>query len=226
MSKNKTSKSDDNNKSTNHKPRKPRQVVLQPSGAKTKQRCNFARFLAEHGDKARARREAMYKESKNEYVLACRLGDEPDVKDALAYWAEKAVKKLDLRTEAILGEIHTIAFSNISDVWEWDDVKGVLILKDITKLPRSVTAAIKSISAIQRTYFDASIEEEITETAYKVEMHNKWNALKHIADLVKQLKPHTTSNSQGGTEKNRKVVELRINSAKAIGDNRNVPAKS
>ena len=210
-----------NNKTSNDKEkpekevkqRKPKAVTepkLLPSGAKNQQRCNFARAFAEHGDKARARREAHYKESANEYVLACRLADEPDVKNAIEYWREKMRAKLDLRTEAVLGEIHSIAFSNTADVWDWDDDKKLLIVKDITKLPRRITAAIQEISTVQRTYYDVHLEQEVTETAYKVKMHNKWSALKHIADLIPKLKPHTTEGARGGTELNRKVVQIQL----------------
>lgn len=205
-----TSDTDKDNKpkSKPQKPRKPREVKLLESGAKNQQRCNFARHLAEHGDKARARREANYSQSKNEYVLACRLADEEDVKNALAYWSEKFTKKLDIRSEAILGEIHAIAFSDITEVWDWDEAKNVLTMKDVTKLPKRVKAAIKSISAVHRTYYDASLEQEITEVAYKVEMHPKWNALKHFSDIIDKIKPTLPGN--GGTEAKRQVVEVKV----------------
>lgn len=199
--------------------RKPREVKLLESGAKNKQRCDFARHWATHGDKARARREANYKQSANEYVLACKLSNEPDVIKAHEYWKEKNRAKLDLRTEAVLGEIHSIAFSNISDIWTWDEKRNTLTLKDITKLPRRITAAIKKVSTAQRTYYDAQLEQEVTETLYNIEMHNKWNALKHLADLIPKLKPHTSQGVTGGTEAKRKVVEVKITGLTPIGDN-------
>lgn len=188
------------------------------SGAKNQQRDNFARFLADHGDKARARREAKYKASPNEYALACRMSNEPDIVAAVKYYQNINAKRLNLRTEAILGEIHALAFSNMKDFWEWDENTRQLYLKDITQLPRSVTAAIKSIVTTKRTFYDVQLEQEVTESVYRVDLHNKWQALKHIADLVKELKPHTTQPENGGTEKNRKVVKLEIC--------RNQPAKA
>lgn len=203
MSNQKTSNADEIKKAKSG--RKPN---YQESGAKTKQRCNFARYCADHGDKVRARREALYKSSNNEYVLACRMAGEEDVKQAISYWHEKHRAKLDLRTEAVLGEIHSVAFSNIVDVWDWDEKKRLLILKDITKLPKRITAAIQEVSTVTRTYYDQSLEEEVTEVAYKIKMHPKWQALKHIADIIKDLKPHIKE--AGGTEKKRKVVELKL----------------
>lgn len=211
MTKKVTSDSDDkrsNQPAKTRKPRKPREAKLLESGAKNKQRCDFARHLAEHGDKARARREANYSNSPNEYVLACRLADEPDVKAALSYWSEKFTKKLDIRSEAILGEIHAIAFSDTTEVWDWDETRNVLVMKDVTKLPKRVKAAIKSISAVHRTYYDAGLEQEVTEVAYKVEMHPKWNALKHFSDIIERIKP--TLQGNGGTEHKRQVVEVKV----------------
>lgn len=216
MTSNNTCSSKGDKKKTT-KPRQKCEVKLLESGAKNKQRCDFARHWATHGDKARARREANYKQSPNEYVLACKLANEPDVIAAHEYWKEKNRAKLDLRTEAVLGEIHSIGFSNIADVWEWDENKGVLTLKDITKLPRRITAAIKKVSTAQRTYYDVNLEQEVTETIYNVEMHNKWNALKHLADLIPKLKPHTSQGVAGGTEAKRKVVEVQIKGGTLIG---------
>lgn len=185
-----------------------RKVKLLESGAKNKQRCDFARHLATHGDKARARREAHYSPSKNEYVLACKLANEEDVKNAVVFWSKRNVKVLNLRADAILNEMAAIAYSNITDVWDWDESRNLLILKDITKLDRSITSAIKSVSTAQRTYYDVSLEQEVTETVYKVEMHPKWNALKHMAEMVSKLKPHLPASQ--GTEKRRQIVEIKV----------------
>lgn len=196
------------NAGDNQKAKPGRKPNYQESGAKNKQRCNFARGVADHGDKVRARREAGYKASKNEYVLACRMSEEEDIVTAIGYWREKNRATLDLRSEVVLGEIHSIAFSNIVDVWEWDEAQGLLTLKDITKLPRRITAAIQEVSTVKRTYYDQSLEQEVTEIAYKVKMHNKWQALKHIAGIIKEHK--SLVNPTSGTEKRRKVVEVKL----------------
>lgn len=203
-----TSKNESNKHNQSAKPLKPNTKVLS-SGAKNVQRDNFARYLADHGDKARARREAQYKSTANEYALACRMSNEEDIVQAVNYYKKINAKRLNLRTEAILGEIHSLAFSNMRDFWEWDEKSRMLIMKDITQLPRDLTAAIQSIRTTTKEFYDPQLEQMVKECVYELKLHNKWQALKHIADLVKELKPFTQE-QVGGTERNRKVVELRI----------------
>lgn len=81
--------------------------------------------------------------------------------------SESILEKLGATQERILAEIVSIAFSNVTDLFEGD-----WQLKSQSDIPRASIAAVKNLTK--------------TETGLKVEMHDKLGALLKLWELVKQ----------------------------------------
>lgn len=161
-----------------------------PSGANTVKRDRFAMFWAQTGNKVKAREEAGYPPSDNAATLAERLSRGADVQKAFQYHSRRLAQKLDLRGENVLKEVAALAFSNMADYLEaFDpDADGKAILEKLAELPREKTAAIQKIKFTRRVNTFPGGQEE---TTYETELvlHGKWQPLKHIGQMVKDLAP-------------------------------------
>jgi Terminase small subunit len=75
---------------------------------------------------------------------AARFAARPEVVARVAELVEENRRVMGLRPETVLARLDRVATANLADFFETNDA-GQLKLKDITKLPRDLTAALSSI---------------------------------------------------------------------------------
>ncbi len=105
--------------------------------------------------------------------------DNPDVQMFIEKHLAVRKERMDRDGDDVIEELEHIAYSNIMDVFDYNVSNGIdsypvkeLALKDLDKLPRSVTATIREIKI---TPASALSPEKI-----EIKFHNKFSALETL----------------------------------------------
>lgn len=114
------------------------------------------------------------------HANARRLRNRPEVRARINELAAETAEYLDIRVQRVAVEVDRVGRANIIDVIEpvkdkdGNQVPGAYTIRDLTKLPREITAAIKGIS------YDSN-------GLPKIDMHDRNQAnftlLKHLGGL-------------------------------------------
>lgn len=109
-------------------------------------------------------------------TAASRLLTNDKVQARLSELTQKAAEKSELTVERVIKEYMAMAFTDISDVTDWDEGTATLIPKD--KLGKDKLKGISELSF--RTYLsdDGDIKD------FKVKMHNKEKALEKLGKYL------------------------------------------
>lgn len=126
-------------------------------------------------------------------VQAANLITNPNVKLVLAYLANTKAKKAEIDADKVLQEIANTTYHNIADYFAVD-FQGNLILKDLTEMPREMSAAIKKVKITNTRH--GSRDDPVFEQRIEFELYDKQRGaellgrhLKLFTDVVEHLSP-------------------------------------
>ena len=97
------------------------------------------------------------------------------VADAIAVAQAERSRRTGISQDRVLNELALIAFARISDVVQWDD-QGLRLLPS-AQIPADSTAAIASITQVERVMRTADGNETVVVRRQTVKLHDKYKAL-------------------------------------------------
>ena len=123
---------------------------------------------------------------KGAHVRGSQLLSNGKVWARVAYLRDERLSKSRRSAAEIIKELENIGFSNVSDVFSWDE-NGTCFIKNSDELPREVSAAIESIQVEEKSVGKEGDAGLILKT--KVKLHPKLPALIKLGlehDLFKE----------------------------------------
>ena len=121
----------------------------------------------------------------NPYTDSRRLLDTPKIREAIKKRVGKVLLKKQVESESVINELIKIAFSDISNVAEWDNDGGVRI-KPSFALSESVTATVQEVSTNNGPHGRNT----------KVKLYDKQKALDTLAKYLGLVEDNVTNNIQ------------------------------
>jgi hypothetical protein len=119
------------------------------------------------------------------------------------HYSQQRMKAAEVTVGRIIEELAAIAFCDPTEFYDAVDVEGhtVKIMKDVTRLPERMRKAVKDLS-----YSRYSPSGEAIEGEFSVELHNKVDALKALAEYF-GLKKGDMGKGERSSEEDQQMLE-------------------
>lgn len=114
---------------------------------------------------------------KSANVQACRLLANDEISAEIQRRVRMVSGLYDLNADRVIKEIASIAFTNLSDVVEWDE-EGRITIKSKAEMSPEALAALSEIESVTSQF------GETTETKKSVKMRDKLAALDKLARIL------------------------------------------
>ncbi len=168
--------------------KKPKPIGEGPS--KPLKNAKHERFCQEYivaNNKSQAAIRAGYSENRAD-SRGAQLWGIVSIKERIKYLQTQLSKKSGIAAERVINELGKVAFANIKNILETGNK-----IKDLSKLPDDITAAVESVQTITQTTTNKKGTKKYTITNVKVKFHSKLSAL---TDLGKHLGIFEKDNAQ------------------------------